>query len=123
MSDKEDKQDMAKTTRKSETSTTEAKPAPRRKTAAAPVAGAPKVTTRRRTKTELEIAPAAAIANDRPARTERPVAAPPVSEPTHDEIAVRAHDIFLRRGRTHGHAAHDWFQAKAELLQERGLKG
>jgi len=94
--DKEDKHNMAKTTRKTETRTATPKPAARRKTAA--------------------------IAHDRPARVARPVAAAPVPEPTHDEIAARAHDIFLRRRATHGHAAHDWFQARAELLQARGLK-
>jgi hypothetical protein len=81
VSGKEDEQNMAKTTRKTGTSTTAATPAARRKTAAAPV-----------------------------------------PEPTHDEIAARAHHIFLRRRATHGHAAHDWFQARAELHQERGLK-
>jgi hypothetical protein len=103
VSGKEGQQNMAKTTRKNDTGTTAAKPAARRKTAAAPAIGAGKVTTRRRTKTDPEIAS--------------------VPEPTHDEIAVRAHHIFLRRRATHGHAAHDWFQAQAELLQERGLKG
>ena len=52
----------------------------------------------------------------------RKTTAAPVPEPTHDEIAERAHNIFLRRRATHGHAAHDWFQARAELLQARGLK-
>jgi hypothetical protein len=113
---------MAKTTRKTGNDTTGAKPAARRKTATVPAAGAGKATTRRRIKTEAEIAPAAAIANDRPARADRPVAAAPVPEPMHDQIAMRAYHIFLRRGATPGHAAADWFLARAELLQARGLK-
>jgi hypothetical protein len=102
VSGKEDKQDMARMIRKNETGTTAAKPAARRNTAATPAAGAAKVTTRRRTTTE-------------------PGAAPGL-EPTYDQIALRAYHIFLRRGTAHGHAADDWFQARAELLQERGPK-
>jgi hypothetical protein len=118
VSGKEDKHDMAKTTRKTGNDTTGAKPAARRKTATVPAAGAGKATTRRRIKTEAEIA----SANDRPARADRPVAAAPVPEPMHDQIAMRAYHIFLRRGATPGHAAADWFLARAELLQARGLK-
>ena len=114
---------MAKMIRKTETGTTAAKPAARRKTAATAAApGAAKVTTRRRTKLDPEVPAAAAIANDRPVRVDRPVAAAPGPEPTHDQIALRAYHIFLRRGTAHGHAASDWFQARAELLQERGPK-
>jgi hypothetical protein len=122
VSGKEDKQNMAKTIRKTETGNTAAKPAAQRKTAATAAPGAAKVTTRRRTKLDPEVPAAAAIANDRPARMDRPVAAAPGSEPTHDQIALRAYHIFLRRGTAHGHAANDWFQARAELLRERGPK-
>jgi hypothetical protein len=39
--------------------------------------------------------------------------------PTPDEIAQRAYDIFLARGEEPGHDLDDWFQAEAELLNER----
>jgi len=113
---------MAKTTRNNETSPEATQRAPRRKTADASVTGAETTITRRRMKTETGTAQAAATADSRPAKSEWLVGAAPVVEPTHDEIAARAHDIFLRRHATHGHAAHDWFQARAELLEERGLK-
>ena len=113
---------MANTTRNNETSREATPRAPRRKTADASAPGAEKTITRRRMKTESGAAQAAATADSRPARVDRPVAAAPGPEPTHDDIAVRAHQIFLRRGTSHGHAAHDWFQAQAELLQERGPK-
>jgi hypothetical protein len=122
VSGKENKQNMAKTIRKTETGTTAAKPAARRKTAATAATGAAKVTTRRRTKLDPDVPAAAAVANDRPARVDRRVAAAPGPEPTHGQIALRAYHIFLRRGASHGHATHDWFQAQAELLQERGPK-
>jgi len=93
---------MAKTTRKTEPTTAVKKPAARRPKAAAPVAGAETVTTRRPTKT----APGAAR----------------VAEPTHDDIALRAWSIYLQRGASHGQAMSDWLEAKSQLLAERGLK-
>jgi hypothetical protein len=36
-------------------------------------------------------------------------------EPTHDEIAVRAYELFLDRGGLMGHHEEDWFRAEAEL--------
>jgi hypothetical protein len=35
--------------------------------------------------------------------------------PTHDEIAVRAYELYLARGAEHGHDAEDWAQAESEL--------
>jgi len=40
--------------------------------------------------------------------------------PTHrdisdDEVAIRAHEIFINRGGEHGHDQDDWLQAKREL--------
>ena len=93
---------MAKTTRKTEPTTAEKKPAARRPKAADPVAGAETVMTRRQTKT----APGAAR----------------VAEPTHDDIALRAWSIYLQRGASHGQAMSDWLEAKQQLFAERGLK-
>ena len=43
------------------------------------------------------------------------VAPAPRSNPTHEQIARRAYEIFLARGGTHGNPEHDWFQAEREL--------
>ena len=40
-------------------------------------------------------------------------------EPTRDEIARRAHELFLARGGAHGRAADDWFRAEQELRSQR----
>ena len=39
--------------------------------------------------------------------------------PTQDEIAVRAHEIFLERGATPGHDLDDWLQAELEFAKKR----
>lgn len=39
--------------------------------------------------------------------------------PSHDEIAVRAFEVFQRRGEQHGRDLDDWLQAERELLIER----
>jgi len=39
--------------------------------------------------------------------------------PTPEEIAVRAHEIFLERGATPGHDVDDWLQAEVELAKKR----
>ena len=36
-------------------------------------------------------------------------------EPTHEEIARRAYQLFEERGGGHGHDQQDWFQAEREL--------
>ena len=35
--------------------------------------------------------------------------------PTHEQIAVRAYELYLARGAEHGHDAEDWAQAESEL--------
>jgi len=37
--------------------------------------------------------------------------------PTHQEVAARAYQIFLERGRLEGHEIDDWLQAEYELMQ------
>ena len=37
--------------------------------------------------------------------------------PTPDQIAARAYQLFLQRGRLHGHDMDDWLQAEYELMQ------
>jgi hypothetical protein len=41
------------------------------------------------------------------------------SRPTQEEIAVRAHEIFLERGATPGHDLEDWLQAEMDLAKKR----
>lgn len=38
-------------------------------------------------------------------------------QPTHQEIAARAYQLFLERGRVGGHDVDDWLQAEYELMQ------
>jgi hypothetical protein len=38
-------------------------------------------------------------------------------QPTVEEIAARAYQIYLERGRTNGHDVDDWLQAEYELMQ------
>ncbi len=37
--------------------------------------------------------------------------------PTFEQIAARAYQIYIERGRQHGHDMDDWLQAEYELLQ------
>jgi hypothetical protein len=39
--------------------------------------------------------------------------------PSDDEIAVRAYDLYRRRGATDGRDRDDWLRAEAELIDER----
>jgi hypothetical protein len=38
-------------------------------------------------------------------------------QPTAEEIAARAYQIYIERGRTNGHDVDDWMQAEYELMQ------
>ena len=65
--------------------------------------------------------------------SKRPPAAPPAAEtttaveavttttttraPSHGEIAQRAFELFLARGRQHGRAQEDWLTAERELCE------
>jgi hypothetical protein len=39
-------------------------------------------------------------------------------QPSNDEIAFRAYEIFLRRGAAHGSDLDDWLQAERELQEQ-----
>jgi len=97
---------MAKTTRKTAPTTGEKKPATRR-TKPAPAAGVEKTVTQRRAMDAPEATPAHGTMR---------------TEPTQDEIALRAWSIYQNRGASHGDANRDWLEARAQLLLERGLK-
>jgi len=40
-----------------------------------------------------------------------------IRQPNHREIAARAYQLFLQRGREAGHEMDDWLQAEYELIQ------
>jgi hypothetical protein len=45
------------------------------------------------------------------------VSRPKRHQPTNDEIAARAYEIFLHRGGAHGSDLEDWLQAEQELKE------
>jgi hypothetical protein len=113
---------MAKMTRKTEPTAAEKKPAARR-TKDAGDAGAVKPAVRRTKKTAAETPAIPAITASDVANLGQPVQAPAIpSEPTHDEIALRAWSIYERRGGGHGQAMSDWLEAKRQLNAERGAR-
>lgn len=46
----------------------------------------------------------------------------PALAPTTEEIAQRAYEIFLARGREPGHDLDDWLEAESELLREQAAR-
>jgi hypothetical protein len=40
------------------------------------------------------------------------------SAPTHEEIALRAYEIYLERGSAPGHELEDWTRAERELVEK-----
>jgi len=42
------------------------------------------------------------------------------SQPTRDQIALRAYEIYLERGGTPGQELEDWTRAERELLEKNG---
>src|SRR5512137_1750526 len=110
---------MAKTTRKTDATPAAKKPAVRRAT----TAGAEKPAVRRTRKPAAGVSAIPAVTEFDVANLGQPVQAPAIrSEPTHDEIAVRAWSIYEHRGGGHGQAVDDWLEAKRQLYAERGLK-
>lgn len=48
-------------------------------------------------------------------KTKAPLIVRAFREPTHDEIAKRAYQLFVERGYQHGHEQSDWLRAETEL--------
>ena len=46
------------------------------------------------------------------------VAAAPNADPTHEEIAARAYELYLARGSLDGYSEEDWLLAEAELRRK-----
>jgi hypothetical protein len=42
------------------------------------------------------------------------------NQPTREEIALRAYQIYLKRGATPGNELEDWMQAERQLIAEIG---
>jgi hypothetical protein len=56
----------------------------------------------------------------KPKLSRNPATPPPsltaaMKKPTNEQIAARAYELFIARGRRHGHHEEDWFQAEQEL--------
>lgn len=43
--------------------------------------------------------------------------------PTHEEIALRAYEIYLERGAAPGDALQDWTRAERDLMEKQGKPG
>jgi hypothetical protein len=50
----------------------------------------------------------------------QPAKATAKSEPTKDQIAERAYELFLARGGKHGYHMEDWYRAEKELRSGKG---
>jgi hypothetical protein len=64
--------------------------------------------------------------NTKPKKSQSYESAPTIKTPgtaiTHEEIRLRAYEIFLTRGGTHGNDHDDWLLAEHELKQGRSRK-
>lgn len=48
---------------------------------------------------------------------------PEKSEPTREEVALRAYEIYLERGGAPGDALEDWTRAERELREKNNARG
>ena len=47
------------------------------------------------------------------------MSAAPSAEPTHEDIAARAYELYLARGSVDGYSEEDWLLAEAELRRSK----
>jgi hypothetical protein len=79
---------------------------------------AKKSSTKKKTAAKTK-APKASSRKTRRSRTDAPlIIKPQRRQPTHEQIAERAYELFERRGREHGHDVEDWHAAETELTGE-----
>jgi hypothetical protein len=52
-----------------------------------------------------------------PAKKKVAAQEPTVIRPSHEQIAHRAHQLWIERGRDHGKHEEDWFRAEQELMK------
>lgn len=84
-----------------------------RETRDTPTAMAAKSSTKSTTKRNTKRPPANAVETTTTSTVES--AAAETRMPSHDEIARRAFELYLARGREHGRAKEDWLEAEREL--------
>ena len=60
---------------------------------------------------------ASSIASDATSELVTSATAEAKPAPTHEQIAMRAYELYLARGSQPGHEAEDWLTAEAELTQ------
>jgi hypothetical protein len=75
-----------------------------------------KMTGRKTVKGDKTSAPLSAKAPSAKSQAAKAVAA---GEPSHEEIARRAYELYLERGSLEGHHEEDWLIAEAELRRGR----
>ena len=61
----------------------------------------------------------------KPTEKSFPGSAPRTAEsyPTHEEIELRAYQIYVERGGAHGQDVEDWLQAERQLFNKYGKQG
>ena len=71
------------------------------------------------TASELPMPPEPGDSADRAQEFEAPVTEAMASEPTEEDIRLRAYHRFLHRGGEHGRHVDDWVEAEQELKQKK----
>jgi Protein of unknown function (DUF2934) len=71
------------------------------------------------TASELPMPPEPGDSADRAQESEVPVTEAMASEPTEEDIRLRAYHRFLHRGAEHGRHVDDWVEAEQELKQKK----
>jgi hypothetical protein len=69
--------------------------------------------------TDLPMPPEPGDSADRAQDSERPVTDAMGSEPSEEDIRMRAYHRFLHRGGEHGRHVDDWVEAEEELRREK----
>jgi Protein of unknown function (DUF2934) len=75
-----------------------------------------KTTVRSKTTQATRLPQTEALITATPAPAPKSEVRKPKAYPTHQEIAKRAHELYLARGSAHGRDREDWIQAERELL-------
>jgi len=82
-------------------------------------------TARKRTTTASGTTPAKAkttTTRPRAARSAASATAPHAGAPTHEQIAARAHELYVRSGHQHGRETEFWLEAERQLRGEATIK-
>ena len=71
------------------------------------------------TPTELPTPPEPGDSADRAQESERPISDAMASEPSEEDIRLRAYHRYLHRGGEHGRHVDDWVEAEQELRRKK----